>query len=381
MSGVATTSTPGTSASGWTPKARVRAALDRRPTDRVPIFLWFHPDTLQGLANLLELPPARVIDALGDDIRQTWVGNNHAMEGIVHEHEGETHIDDWGIEWIREGAFNQIRHYPLQDATPDAIRAYRFPHDRIPALLGNMDAVMAASDGHFIGCDISPCLFEMACRLRGMEGAIADLAEDTAGAADVFDRAAAFAVDLAERACSRFALDWLWTGDDVGGQQAMIMSPASWRALIKPRLERIVRVGRLHNLPVAFHSCGAIRPILPDLIEIGVDVLNPLQCRCPGMDPLELKHEFGRHLTFMGGLDTQQLLPRGTAAEVRAEAARLIEGMTSDGGGFILAGSHTIPPETPLDNLFAVYEAAGVSRAEIFDRAADLRAECSNPWK
>ena len=107
---------------------------------------------------------------------------------------------------------------------------------------------------------------------------------------------------------------------------------------------------------------------------MGLDVRNPIQSRCPGMDALELKREFGRELSFMGGLDTFGLLPRGTAAEVRRGTAELIEGMTADGGGFILAASHTVPPETPDENIFAMYEAAGVTREEIFDRAGDIRA-------
>jgi uroporphyrinogen decarboxylase len=116
-----------------------------------------------------------------------------------------------------------------------------------------------------------------------------------------------------------------------------------------------------------------LRPIIPDLIEIGMDVLNPVQANCPGMDPLELKREFGAHLAFMGGVDTQELLPRGSASEVRRATARLLEGMTLDGGGYILAASHTISPETPDENIFAMYEAAGIGKAEIFDRAAAIR--------
>jgi uroporphyrinogen decarboxylase len=91
------------------------------------------------------------------------------------------------------------------------------------------------------------------------------------------------------------------------------------------------------------------------------------------MDPLELKREYGAELAFMGGVDTQGVLPNGTADDVRHATARLVEGMTSDGGGFILAASHTIPPETPDENVFAMYSEAGITREEIFDRAASIR--------
>ena len=98
---------------------------------------------------------------------------------------------------------------------------------------------------------------------------------------------------------------------------------------------------------------------------LGLDVLNPVQAGCPGMDAGELKREYGADLAFMGGVDTQHLLPRGSSREVYEEVSRLIDVMTADGGGYILAASHTVPPEAPLENIFALYEAAGVSRDEI----------------
>ena len=127
------------------------------------------------------------------------------------------------------------------------------------------------------------------------------------------------------------------------------------------------------NIYAAFHSCGSIRPIIEDLVEIGVDVLNPIQCNCTGMDPMELKKEFGKELAFMGGIDTQGLLPNGKAEEVYKTTVELIENMTSAGGGYILAASHSVPPETPDENIFAMYAAAGVSKEEIFDKAAQIR--------
>jgi len=111
---------------------------------------------------------------------------------------------------------------------------------------------------------------------------------------------------------------------------------------------------------------------------MGLNVLNPVQANCPGMDALELKREFGSALTFMGGVDTQDLLPNGSAAEVRRATVRLLSGMTSDGGGYILAASHTIRPETPDVNIFAMYAAAGVGREDIFDRAAQIRIRLAN---
>jgi len=243
-----------------------------------------------------------------------------------------------------------------------------------------MAPVVKRSCDSFIGCDVSPCAFEMYWRLRGMEDAMLDIAADPILAATMFERCADFAVRLAEAA-------WLWTGDDVAGQQGMLLNPRTWRSLVKPALARVFAVGKAHGLPVAYHCCGGLRPIIGDLIEIGMDVLNPVQGNCPGMDPLSLKAEFGGHLAFMGGVDTQDLLPNGTVAEVRRATRRLLDGMTaatgswatgSDAsGGYILAASHTIPPETPDANIFALYDEAGITREEIFDRAAMLRARAT----
>ncbi len=354
------------------PRDRVHAALRREPSDRVPIFMWFHPATRAILAERLEIPTEQVDSVLGNDVRMTWVNNNYAMEGIVHERDGESHVDDWGIEWVKEGPYNQIAHFPLANAAAEELAAYRFPVDRIEFLLSRMEPVAALADEYFIGCDVSPNVFEMYWRLRGLEAAMCDMAADPEQAGKMLERCGDFAVLLSELACERFPLDWLWAGDDVASQRSMLMSPQTWRSLVKPHLARCFEVGKKHKLWTAYHCCGSLRPIIPDLIEMGLDVLNPIQCNCPGMDALELKREFGADLSFMGGIDTQELLPHGTVDEVRRETRRLIDGMTRD-GGYILAASHTIPPETPLDNIIAMYAEAGISRQEIFDRAATIR--------
>ena len=357
-----------------TPKERVHAALDRKPVDRVPIFMWFHPETTNQLARLLEIPPEFVSKAMGNDVRQTWINNNYAMEGIVHAHEGEGHKDFWGIQWKRVGYFNQISEFPLERATREEILSYRFPSNDREELLKQMDPLVSNAGESFLGCDVSPCVFEMYFRLRGMSNALLDMATDVDLAREMFKRCADSSVDLAKEASRRFPLDWLWTGDDVAGQDALMMSPEMWREQIKPELQRIFNVGKSAGVWLAHHCCGSLRPIIPDLVEMGLDVLNPIQSNCPGMDPVELKKEFGRELSFMGGVDTVDVVPYGTVDEVRRSTAKLLEVMTADGGGYILAGSHTIPPETPVENIFALFNEAGVSKKEIFDRAAHIRS-------
>jgi uroporphyrinogen decarboxylase len=335
--------------------------------------MWYHPQTSQRLGQLLEIPPEYVPIAMGDDIRQAWVSNNHAMEGIVHEHDGDSHVDDWGIEWTRVDGFNQISKYVLAGATEQEVLGYQFPFDRIESLVDLMKTAMRFKDDYFVGCDVSPCVFEMYWRLRGMEETLTEMLLKPKLTQIMLGRCAEFTTQLSEAACRRYDLDWLWLGDDAGGQRSMLIGPDTWRRIVKPLLQQNAEVGKRRGLYVAFHSCGAIRPIIADLIEIGVDVLNPIQCNCPGMSPLELKKEYGRDLAFMGGVETQGVLPNGTTDQVRKATAALLTGMTADGGGYILAASHTVPPETPDENIFALYHEAGITREEIFDHAARIR--------
>jgi len=114
-----------------TSKERVHLTLQRKPVDRVPVFMWYHPKTTKRLGKILEIPAGYVSLAMGDDIRQAWVSNNHAMEGIVHERDGESHVDDWQIEWTCSNGFNQISNYPLEDAGEEGLLEYEFPFDRM----------------------------------------------------------------------------------------------------------------------------------------------------------------------------------------------------------------------------------------------------------
>jgi len=103
-------------------KQRVHAALRREPVDRIPVFMWFHPETRTLLADLFEVPPAYVDVVLGNDVRMTWVNNNYAMEGVVHEHDGQSHVDYWGIKWVEEGPYNQVVSFPLAGASRAEVR-------------------------------------------------------------------------------------------------------------------------------------------------------------------------------------------------------------------------------------------------------------------
>jgi len=354
-------------------KQRVHAALRRQPVDRVPVFVVFHPETLAVMAKVLEVPRHCVETVLGNDVCMTWVNNDYFKLGMTHDRDGEGHADCWGMRWVKQGPCHQIAERPLAAAMPEQVSKYCFPLQYVEELLSRMRPLVVGAYEHFVGCDVSPCVFEMYGRLRGLDRALADLQTEPALIEEMLDRCAAFAALLAELACRRFPLDLLWTGDDVAGSDSLLMSPETWRRVIKPHLQLVLDVGKRHRLWVVHHGCEAMRPIIPDLMEMGVDVLHLPHTTSPGMDPLELKREFGDRLSFLGGLDTHNVLAAGTADDVRRATRRLLDGMAADQGGYVLAASRGIPPHIPVDNVFAMLAEAGIRREEIFDRAAEVR--------
>ena len=153
-------------------------------------------------------------------------------------------------------------------------------------------------------------------------------------------------------------LDIFFFGDDVGTQQSMIISLPHWREFCKPHVERFLKLGRQAGLKTMFHSCGAVRKMIPDVIELGLDALNPVQVRARGMDLRELKTEFGTRMAFHGGFDHQQVLPFGSEPDVRAEVHRIIDIM-APGGGYCLAPSHDLMLDNfPPQNVIAMYDEA-----------------------
>ena len=162
-----------------------------------------------------------------------------------------------------------------------------------------------------------------------------------------------FSIMLGEAACERYRLDWLWTGDDVAAQRSMMMSPQCWRELIRPHMARALAVGKRRGLWTAYHCCGAIRPIIPDLIDVGVNMLQPIQPEA--MNIFELKREFGRDLCLVGGISTQKTLPFGTPQQVRDEVKTCLDVM-AEGGGYIMAPAKAILPGVPVENAVALLE-------------------------
>ena len=154
-----------------------------------------------------------------------------------------------------------------------------------------------------------------------------------------------------------FCVDFLAYGDDFAGQNAMMISPDSWRKLFLPIWKRLFEIAHKYNMKTIMHSCGTVRPVLGDLVDAGLDVFEVVQITATDMDPKELKREFGKDLTFYGAIDTQQILPRGTTEEVKDEVRRIIDIFAKD-GRFILSSMHIPQPDVPAENVIAMFDEA-----------------------
>jgi uroporphyrinogen decarboxylase len=197
-------------------------------------------------------------------------------------------------------------------------------------------------------------LFETCWYLRGQEQLLIDLYDDPDVAVALLDTVNNTMVEAAQRLAAA-QIDVLRLGDDVGSQTAMLMSPSTWREWFKPRLAKLIEAGKAVNpdLLVFYHSDGNIEPIIPDLIEIGLDVLNPVQPEC--MDPVVIKREYGDNLAFWGTIGTQTTMPFGDVAEVRRVVKERIETVGPE--GLLLAPTHVLEPDVPWDNVVAFVEA------------------------
>lgn len=208
--------------------------------------------------------------------------------------------------------------------------------------------------GKFVQFGIGFSLFERAWTMRGMENLFLDMVEAPEFVDDLLDAICDYNVALVNQAVA-YDIDEVHFGDDWGSQRGLLMGPKLWERFLKPRLARMYGAAKSAGKFVSIHSCGKVQELFPQLIEIGLDCFNPFQPEV--MDPYEMKRLHGDRLSFWGGVSTQQLLPYGTPAEVRAEVRRLIAGVGKC-GGYILAPAHGIPGDARPENIMALIEAA-----------------------
>jgi uroporphyrinogen decarboxylase len=373
-----------------TSRERVRATLDHREPDRIPFDLGgsrmtgIHVRAYAGLRATLGLPEVEVrvgdltqqlaeidsdvMDLLGCDVRVIGPRGASGYRREIIEEDGYAWFrDEWGAGRrmpVDGGLYFDTFGSPLGgevDAT--AIDAFAWPDATDPARYVGMgdaarriveDERRAVLVGSICG-GLSEGLFKM----RGFEDGYMDLAAEPERARQVMEKILEIKLAYWERALAELGdnVDVIGEADDLGGQDRTLFSPATYRALVKPlQAELFAFIRARTKAKVFLHSCGAIRDLIPDLIEIGVDILNPVQVSAAGMDSASLKREFGRDIVFWGGgVDTQRVLGGGSPDEVRAEVRRRITDLR-DGGGFVFAAVHNVQPNVPPANLVAMWE-------------------------
>jgi uroporphyrinogen decarboxylase len=331
-----------------TKKERMRRALGRQPVDRLPVQTNYTSVMGAKLAAHFGCSPKELRSRLDNHLLRVDVAHTPRLS-----EDGRTSYDWWGAGWGTETEGYWHAESPL-GASAD-LAAYSWPDTQAPGLLDEATRVIAANGGQdFVVPNFGFALFERAWSLRGFDQVLMDLVDQPALVEELFDRITEIQVKLARRFVA-LGVDGGYFGDDYGAQRGLLFSPKLWRQMIKPRLGRMFAVFREAGLPVMLHSDGDIWPILPDLVDIGLTCLNPVQPEV--MEHARLHREFGKHLSFYGGISTQEVLPKVSPADVREATRRCIRDLAPDGTGLILGPSHRMQSDIPPENVAAMLEA------------------------
>ena len=355
-----------------TSRERVLKAIRHEQPDRPPIFATLTPQVAQKLSDHYHLPYEKPLDSmLSTRISHmdllTYLGNDCIGIAACSPHNFPTRSigdgileNEWGMKFIDVGKYFEFHEYPLAHAdSVDDIKNYPFPD---PFAEGRFDTAKAAikkyGNDYAVVADLETVFFETSWYLVGMEKLLTDMALGEKYIPVLFDKIMEINVAIGKKLIEMGA-DILWTGDDFGSQHGMLINPDMWRMYFKPRIKEMFQEFRSVNpdVKIAWHSCGSIIPIIPDFIEIGLDILNPLQPLAKDMTPEYLKENFGNELVFFGGIDIQNLLPSGTPQEIKREVKRRIE-ILGKNGGYIIAPAHNIQDDTAIKNIEAFFETA-----------------------
>ena len=364
-------------------RARIVAALDHCEPDRVPIDIGSCGPTaihvnayarllahlgiqekieLWDLVGQLAQPSERVLEMLGADVRGIRVGGPKNGTKIISD---DTLIDPWGITWYRTDGTTcyNISNYPLRHATQQDLATYPFPDGRDPhRVLGLAERAkyLREQTNYAVLGEISGHILERAQMVRGFDTFLEDLVAQPMFAEELMERILAIECDIAATLLDAVGpyLDVFAFKDDIAMQSGPVISPKMFRAMIKPRLKKLIEVVKSKTrAKIWFHSCGSVYYAVRDLIEIGVDILNPVQVAARDMDTARLKREFGNDISFWGAIDTQHVLPFGSPQEVEVEVKTRLRDL-APGGGYVLASVHNIEADVSGANVWAMTQAA-----------------------
>ena len=317
-------------------------------------FRWLYPRPSKQMKLMMDLHSDTFRIDVTREIEQGYVSG-----GI-----GNVFVDEWGVKWKRSAFyFEQIGH-PLAGKSFDEIKSYTFPDPadplRVEGLMAELEAYRKENASYIVPLSQSyGGILETALWLRGYEDFYLDIGSDSRECAYLLDAIKEYFIEWNRRYLSavKGEADIIAIGDDYGMQDRMLLSPEMWRTHIKTRYGELIEgiKSAYPTVKVFHHSCGSVFPIIEDLIDIGVDILNPIQPTAKDMEPQKLKERFGERITFHGGVDVQTLLPFGSPHDIRKEVTRRLD-VLSEKGGYIIAPSHNIQAGTPVENIFAFYD-------------------------
>lgn len=374
-----------------TSRERVLTALNHKEPDRIPFILGtglstaIMRGTYRRVKKLLDveekqeqymygtwkdLGAARidetVLKKLGSDARGVWDRKPHYVEERnIKRESNEPYVDDFHVGHVKtdqEEVFPQI--HPLQESTLEALEKFPWPNMGDPTRFTGVRerAAQLAKDNEY-AVFASPWLlfpFERACQLQGMEDFLFNMAIKPDFAKELLQQLTNLYKEHLKHFLNELGgnADIITIGDDLGSQEQLLISPNMYREILKPFHAELISFIKKHsNLKILFHSDGDVFDIIKDLIEIGVDILNPIQTSAGKMSDLHgLKTQYGNHLTFCGAIDTQSILARGTPAKIHAEVQRVSK-ILGTGGGYMLASVHAITNDVPAENVLALSNA------------------------
>ena len=375
-----------------TSRERLLTALDHRQPDRVPIDLGGNQTgihkfayekllarlglneeiVIMDLVQQLAKPSEAVLQRLRVDTRYIWAGGAASFKGGVVKRERNGHVwndftDEFGITWSmpeEQPYYFDISHSPLAGLTLQQIKDYPFPKGDDPSRFkGLRDRALAIKreTPYAVVSGISGVVYEFCWYLRGLENLFADMIEQPEVFEAILDRTLKFWMDWFRLFLDEAGdvVDVIMIGDDLAGQSGPLFSPRIYRAIVKPRHKRLVQyIKSRTRAKLWYHSCGSIVTYLPDLLDNGIDIFNPVQISAKDMDPAMLKARFGDKVVFWGGgVDSQHVLPRGTTEQVRENVRANLEAF-KPGGGYVFNNVHNIQADVPPENVLAMFDAA-----------------------
>jgi len=355
-------------------KERVQRALTRSGLpDRVPIQFDLCASLLERFSERYGLEPDyspayyedlkyrisanELRTRMGSDV--VVVGAGLAEDFELKEDENGLITNEFGMKMRQGPLYMEVVASPLRGATPEDVEAYTFPDPHDPARYQRAEEDIARyHDDYFIIGDCELTMFELNWHLVGMEQYMLDLAMGADYIEQLLVKSHHWSLGIAQELAHR-GVDAIWFGDDFGSQTGLLLSPRMWRRIFKPLYANIFAAAKAENpdLLIIFHSDGAVAELLPDLIEIGMDVFNPVQPNVPGHDPQTLKQQFGDKVSFFGAIDQQRLLPQGTLEEIEADVREKMA-ILGDGGGYMVAPAHIIQADTSPERVEAFIKAA-----------------------